>query len=176
MKRLAKVTVFLLGVIILVFMGAEYYPAFYRTCIVDAPGRAILQPYAAEFAAAAGYQYDQNRGSALPAPVQLLYPVRRPELSPDGTWTLEQKAIGNSYHRIVLRGHHTTRHVLTLQESDPGSGTAHQICWSSDSKAVFIHGAGRPAGHQHTHGLALVYLLDTDTLYRMDFNACLTAR
>ena len=79
-----------------------------------------------------------------------------------------QTAIGNSYHRIDLQGGQSTKEVITLQERDPGSGTAHHFGWSSDSKAVFIHGAGRPAGHQQTDDLALIYLLDTATLYRID--------
>jgi hypothetical protein len=176
MKRLTRVTVFLLGVVFLIFLVSEYYPAFYRARIIDAPGEAMLQPYAAEFAAAAGYKYLSDTGPPLPAPARHLHSGGPADQSPDGTWTLEQTEIGNSYHRIVLRSARTTRHVLTLQEPDPGSGTAHWIGWSSDSKAVFIHGAGRPAGHRPTYDLALVYLLDPDALYRMDFNSYRSTR
>jgi hypothetical protein len=78
MNRLARVTVFLLGVVFLIFLVSEYYPAFYRARIIDAPGEAILQPYAAEFAAAAGYKYLADTGPPHPAPVRNVHSGGRP--------------------------------------------------------------------------------------------------
>lgn len=98
--------------------------------------------------------------------------------SPDGRFTLQQDSFGASYHEIILsRGPNAPdESVLILQEGDPGSGTSHRYQWSHDSKAVFIYGAGTPAGHEHTNELALIYLVDQRALYSINLGQLLSKR
>ncbi len=98
--------------------------------------------------------------------------------SPDGRFTLHQGSLRASYHEIILsRGPNAPDEtVLILQEGDPGSGTSHHYQWSHDSKAVFIYGAGTPAGHAYSRELALIYLVDQRALYSINLGQLLSKR
>lgn len=98
--------------------------------------------------------------------------------SPDDVFTLNQRALRDYYHEMTLSrpGGESPESVLVIQECDPESGTAHTCRWSLDSKAIFIYGCGKPAGHPHNEKLALVYLVERRTLYSIDISPFLTIR
>lgn len=101
-------------------------------------------------------------------------------LSPDGALQVTQTSLRDYHHRIALAApgakESESKTILILQEGDPGSGRGHEIQWAKDSKAVFIHGSGTPAGHPRNLNLALVYLVDTKTLHAVDIKALLAER
>jgi hypothetical protein len=56
--------------------------------------------------------------------------------------------------------------VVSIQESDPGSGASHAVAWSGDSRALLIFGRGRLPFE--TEGpLCLVYVPEAAALYRI---------
>ena len=58
--------------------------------------------------------------------------------------------------------------VVSIKESDPHSGIAHRYAWSRDSNALLIYGSGRlPEDYDEVIDLCLVYLVKSDTLYRL---------
>ncbi len=58
--------------------------------------------------------------------------------------------------------------VVSIKEADPHSGIAHRYAWSKDSKALLIHGGGRlPEDYDEVLELCVVYLPETDALYRL---------
>lgn len=166
MKRIAICVAILASIVAVAIIGSEFYPAFYRARIAHGDESPKVMAYLPEFASAVGDRVHPVTGLPLPEVCGCL--GSGTQGSPDGRWRLVQSQLSNYYHRITLLGSTTTDEVITLQERDPGSGTAHYFGWSSDSSAIFIYGAGRPAGHQQSDSLALIYLLETKTLYGVD--------
>ena len=60
------------------------------------------------------------------------------------------------------------RQVVSIMEMDPHSGIAHRYAWSTDSRALLIHGSGRlPEDYGEVLDLCVVYLPSEDALYRL---------
>ncbi len=68
------------------------------------------------------------------------------------------------------RGSESLATVAYIQERDPGSGTAHHLAWSSDSKCVYIYGAGRLAGLRQSDDIRLIYRIEDGLIYDVDLS------
>jgi hypothetical protein len=96
--------------------------------------------------------------------------------SPDAQhYVYSQQSVIGSDWRIFVRGKDGAPvHVVTLEESDPGSGISHRYMWSRDSRALLIGGAGGVRGFEvPPYYLALVYIVNERKLYRV--SACRSA-
>jgi hypothetical protein len=61
-----------------------------------------------------------------------------------------------------------TRSILSIKEADPFSGSSHTYSWSTDAKALLIHGAGGlPEAPNEPMPLCLVYIPATNELVRL---------
>lgn len=134
--------------------------------------------YAEEFAELLSVSTHWNTGEPLNEPIFYFPSVSGDLRSPDGAVSLSQRNLENSYHEITLSRSAGTAEetILVLQESDPGSGISHGYRWSHDSKAVFIYGSGKPAGHPLMHDMALIYLVEQRALFPVDLGPFLANR
>ncbi len=170
-------------ILLIVFAGFLAFryadnPAHRWQTILDGQEHPEALRYAQEFTASLQPYYDRNTGQILtPLAVHL---SRAPDelKSPDGRFILKQKALKNFHHEITLTpaAGKSIHSVLVLQEGDPGSGTDHSYQWSSDSKAVFIYGSGKPSGYARTQNMALIYLVENRALYSIELGPILTER
>ena len=93
--------------------------------------------------------------------------------SADGSHTAVTLSRGgfDFFHTVAVwsAGARKLTRVVSIKESDPHSGIAHRYAWSKDSKALLIYGSGCLPEHDYAGpiGLCLVYLPQTDTLYRL---------
>lgn len=73
----------------------------------------------------------------------------------------------DGYHTLTVLDAATgvVRRVITIRESDPGSGRSHWLGWSSDERALLIGGHGSLDG-ERSASLCLIYLPASDELYR----------
>lgn len=144
--------------------------------VLPAAGHPEVTKYAQEFADSLSISTHWNTGEPLSEPH--IYLQGGDATSPDGRFTLRQRRLRSDYHEITLsRGPSTVAEtVLVLQEGDPGSGTSHDWRWSRDSEAIFIYGAGTPAGHFHTNNFALIYIVAQRALYSIDLKPQLSKR
>jgi hypothetical protein len=168
---LSLVTVF---VVIAAIIIGYHWPYFRGARILSTDGRPEMIRYAEEFADVLKVSTHWNTGKPLPEPH---FYLSGDATSPDGRFALHQRELRNYYHEISLsRGEAPPEVVLVLQEGDPGSGTSHDWQWSRDSRAVFIYGSGTPAGHAPANNLALIYMVEQSTLYRVDLSQLLSKR
>src|SRR5262249_6687834 len=60
--------------------------------------------------------------------------------SPDLSLAAVNTDVANSFHTINLFDPRTgaVRPIISIRESDPGSGASHRYAWSADSRALFI--------------------------------------
>jgi len=153
-------------------------PASSAVTIVDGRDTPDVTQYAEEFADSLQVSTAWNTGAPLSYPYFYFSSVHGELKSPDGVFTLSQSALQDAYHEITLSrpGGQEPLSVLVIQECDPGSGRAHAYEWSRDSKAIFIYGCGKPAGHPHSQQLALVYVVERRTLYTIDISPFLPER
>ncbi|HYW32800.1 MAG TPA: hypothetical protein VE869_14975 [Gemmatimonas sp.] len=57
--------------------------------------------------------------------------------------------------------------VVSLQESDPGSGRSYLLNWSRDGRALLITGNGRLPFRWRWEPLALAYIIESGTLQKL---------
>jgi hypothetical protein len=89
--------------------------------------------------------------------------------SPNGRYLALSREAAWSYHTIHVwdEREHLLRSVVSVQEMDPGSGSAHDYRWSPDSRALLISGAGTLPFQKPEAELAYVYVVEEDALYRV---------
>jgi hypothetical protein len=73
----------------------------------------------------------------------------------------------DGYHTLTVLDALTgaVRRVVTIRESDPGSGRSHWLGWSADGRALLVGGRGSLDG-ETSASLCLIYLPASDELYR----------
>jgi hypothetical protein len=80
------------------------------------------------------------RGSWTPGPPILV--------SPNGRLAAYHVLVADRYHTVtILDGTSgVVTPVVSVEEADPGSGYAHRLAWSTDSRVLLIGGSGRLGG------------------------------
>lgn len=81
-----------------------------------------------------------------------------PWRSPSQRYIAHSDSTGWAEERITITDTQTGRviPIVTIRESDPGSGRSHRIAWTADGGALLIAGTGALRGTQST-SLCLVY-------------------
>jgi hypothetical protein len=120
-------------------------------------------PYRTELCSPAPTPQAAPREFSDPAPGSYYVP------SPSGRYLALSREAASSYHTIHVwdEHEHRLRAVVSVQESDPGSGSAHDYRWSRDSRALLISGSGALPFHKLEDRLAYVYVVDEDALYKV---------
>jgi hypothetical protein len=87
--------------------------------------------------------------------------------SPDGKSVLTLVEAARSFNTIhVLDRAFRVHAIVSVRESDPGSGLSYRVGWTRDSKAVIVTGHGAlPLGR--TGRVCLVYELEPERLLRI---------
>lgn len=85
--------------------------------------------------------------------------------SPGHRYVAHSHSTGSAEERITVTDLQRGRVVpiVTIRESDPGSGRSHQISWTADGAALLISGSGALEGRPATL-LCLVYRIAEDDL------------
>ena len=80
--------------------------------------------------------------------------------SPNHRYVAHSDSTGWAEERITVTDTQTGRviPIVTIRESDPGSGRSHHIAWTADGAALLIAGSGALKGAQ-PKALCLVYRL-----------------
>ncbi len=88
---------------------------------------------------------------------EFLFPGSSPKVSPDRERVayLASENGFSGWHTLWVYDGVASRAVVTLQESDPGSGVSFDWTWSRDGRALLVHG----------YDVRLVYLVDEAEIY-----------
>ncbi len=92
-----------------------------------------------------------------------------PENPHQGWFTVLTRDASRAFHSTYLwdQRYGSLMHVVSVQESDPGSGRSDAVHWSRDGRALLITGSGRLPLQRSTGPLALAYVIDSGTLHEL---------
>ncbi len=97
----------------------------------------------------------------------------RPErCSPDGSHVAYALEVGGAYHTLYISGRNDDDEIpiISVQESDPGSGRSFSFRWTSDSKGLLVHGSGPVRGTDRE--LPLVFSVDDGAFSEIRIPEC----